>query len=52
MMAIGAHFARTSNPSADGLVNLPAYDSESDQYLYIGESLEVKSGFSKIAEEE
>jgi hypothetical protein len=50
-MAIWAQFARTGNPSIDGLVNWPAYDSETDQYLYIGESLEVKSGFSKIAQE-
>ena len=52
MMAIWAQFARTGNPSIHGLVNWPAYDSETDQYLYISESLEVKSGFSKIAQEQ
>jgi para-nitrobenzyl esterase len=51
MMAMWTQFARTGNPSVDGLVNWPAYDSETDQYLYIGESLEVRSGFSKIAQE-
>ena len=47
-----AQFARTGNPNVEGLVTWPAYDSETDQYLYLGESLKVKLGFSKIAQED
>jgi carboxylesterase type B len=49
MMAIWAQFARTGNPNVKGLVTWPAYDSATDQYLYMADSLQVKSGFSKIA---
>ena len=52
MMKMWTQFARTGDPSVDGSVNWPAYDSETDQYLYIGESLEIKAGFSKIAQED
>ena len=52
MMAMWAQFARTGNPDIEGIVKWPPYNSETDQYLYIGESLEVKSGFSKVAQEQ
>jgi carboxylesterase type B len=48
MMTMWARFARTGNPNVKGLVNWPAYEAASDQYLYITEALEVKTGFSKI----
>jgi para-nitrobenzyl esterase len=48
MMTIWAQFAKTGNPNVKGLVNWPAYEAASDQYLYITEPLEVKSGFSGI----
>jgi carboxylesterase type B len=51
MMAMWVQFAQTGNPSVENLVAWPAYNSETDQYMYITESLEVKSGFSKIAQE-
>jgi para-nitrobenzyl esterase len=50
VMAIWAQFARTGNPNVEGLVTWPAYESAKDQYLYIAEPLQVKSGFSKIAQ--
>ncbi len=51
MMALWSQFARSGDPNVEDLVGWPAYDSEMDQYLYIGESLHVKPGFSKIIQE-
>jgi para-nitrobenzyl esterase len=50
MMAMWAQFAKTGNPNVAGLVDWPAYESAKDQYLYIAELLQVKSGFSKVAQ--
>jgi para-nitrobenzyl esterase len=50
MMAMWTQFARTGNPNVKGLVSWPAYDSATDQYLYISDPLQVKSGFSKVAQ--
>jgi para-nitrobenzyl esterase len=52
MMAIWAQFARTGNPNVKGLVSWPAYDSATDRYLYISDPLQVKSGFSKVAQKQ
>ena len=43
-MALWKQFAKTGNPSVDGLIEWPAYTSDGDQYLDIGVELEVKSG--------
>ena len=51
MMAMWAQFAKTGDPNVEGLTAWPAYEAETDQYLYIAEPLEVKSGFSKVAQE-
>ena len=48
MMAMWTQFAKTGNPSVEGLVTWPAYEAATDQYLYIADPLEVKSGFSQI----
>jgi para-nitrobenzyl esterase len=48
MMKMWVQFARTGDPSVSGLVKWPAYEAATDQYLYIAEPLEVKSGFSKL----
>jgi hypothetical protein len=50
MMTIWANFARTGNPSIPGVVDWPAWDEATDQYLYITEKPEVRSGFSKVAQ--
>jgi para-nitrobenzyl esterase len=50
MMAMWAQFTRTGNPNVKGLITPPAYDSAADQYLYIADPLQVKSGFSKVAQ--
>jgi carboxylesterase type B len=50
MMAMWAQFALTGDPNMEGLVTWPVYDSETAQYLYINESLRIKSGFSEVAQ--
>jgi para-nitrobenzyl esterase len=52
MMAMWAQFARSGDPNVEGLVNWPAYDSETDQYLYIAEPLQIKIGFSEVGQKE
>lgn len=51
MMKIWVKFAKTGDPSVRGLVNWPSWEEDTDSYLYITEPLQVKSGFSKIAQQ-
>jgi hypothetical protein len=37
-------FAKIGDPSVEGLVTWPAYEAATDQYLEIGEPLQVKTG--------
>jgi len=48
MMAMWTQFARTGDPNIKGLITWPAYEKAKDQYLYIAEPLEIKSGFSQV----
>jgi para-nitrobenzyl esterase len=48
MMSMWTQFARTGDPNVKRLITWPAYEASTDQYLYIADPLEVKSGFSKI----
>jgi para-nitrobenzyl esterase len=48
MMALWTQFAATGDPSVKGTVSWLPYDLNSQQYLDIGETLQVKSGFSKV----
>jgi para-nitrobenzyl esterase len=48
MMAIWARFAKTGNPGVERLVQWPPWDKGTDKYLYIADTMMVKSGFSKI----
>jgi carboxylesterase type B len=48
MMTIWTHFAKTGDPSVKGLIEWPAWDKSHDQYLYISETLEVRSGYSDL----
>jgi para-nitrobenzyl esterase len=50
MMKMWVQFAGTGNPGIPGQVTWPEWDSKNDQYLYINESLQVKSGFSKVGQ--
>ena len=43
-MRIWSAFAKTGNPSVSGLIEWPAYTQQNDQYLRIGQTLEVKKG--------
>ena len=48
MMSIWTQFARTGNPSVKGLIEWPAWDEAGDRYLFIAETLEIKSGYSDL----
>jgi len=41
---IWAQFARTGNPSVEGLIEWPAYTEENNNYLDIGAPIEAKTG--------
>ena len=50
MMNFWSSFAGTGKPKAKGTPDWPEYSIKSDEYIYIGEKLGVKSGFSKVAQ--
>ena len=52
MMTIWTQFAKTGNPSVKGLIECPAWEANTDQYLYITEPLQVKSGYSKVGKKQ
>ena len=43
-MRMWAAFAKTGDPSVKGLIEWPAYTQQNDQYLHIGQKLQVKMG--------
>ena len=43
-------FARTVVPGIKRVMDWPAWDEADDQYLYITEKPEVRSGFSKVGQ--
>jgi para-nitrobenzyl esterase len=49
MMSVWTQFARTGNPSVKGLIEWPAWDKDGDQYLYVNETLKVKTRYSDLA---
>lgn len=59
MMSYWAQFAASGDPNQKGLTHWPAYDAKADQYLELGDNVQVKSGlcleactlFQKIARE-
>jgi para-nitrobenzyl esterase len=48
MMRMWVQFARTGNPSVEGLIDWPAWNPSGDQYLDIEWPLQVKTGYSGI----
>ena len=50
MMSMWTQFAKTGDPNIKGLITWPAYEASGDQYLYIADTLQVKSGFSTIGQ--
>jgi len=51
MMKMWAQFAQTGDPSVKGMIQWPVYNKEEDQYMYIADPLEIKTGFSQIKPE-
>lgn len=52
MMQMWTQFARTGNPSVKGLIFWPPWEPSTDKYLYIAEPLQVKLGYSKVAQKQ
>jgi para-nitrobenzyl esterase len=50
MMSMWAQFAKTGNPSVEGMIDWPAYEASTDKYLYIADPLEVRTGFSEVGQ--
>jgi para-nitrobenzyl esterase len=50
MVTMWVQFAKTGDPNVDGLIEWPAYEEDTDQYLKIGDPLEVKTGLYIPAE--
>jgi para-nitrobenzyl esterase len=50
MMLMWTQFARTGNPSVKDLIYWPPWEPSTDKYLYIAEPLQVKLGYSKVAQ--
>jgi para-nitrobenzyl esterase len=50
MMNLWSSFAETGKPKTEGIPDWPEYSAKSDEYLYIGEKFEIKSGFSNVAQ--
>jgi para-nitrobenzyl esterase len=50
MMRLWAQFAKTGKPSVKHLIDWPAYDKATDRYLNFNEKVEIKSGFTKVAQ--
>jgi para-nitrobenzyl esterase len=48
MMRTWVQFARTGDPSVEGLIDWPKWDPSGDQYLDIQWPLQVKTGYSEI----
>ena len=48
MMGLWTEFAKTGKPKVQGVPNWPPYTPANDSYLYIGGTLEVRTGYSKL----
>jgi len=50
MMTMWTQFAKTGEPNVKGIITWPPYEEATDRYLYIAEPLQVKGGFSQVAQ--
>jgi para-nitrobenzyl esterase len=48
MMNMWSQFARTGDPNVEGLIEWPVWKPSSDQYLYVKDTLQVRTGYSKV----
>ena len=48
MMGLWAEFARTGKPQAPKGPDWPPYASTNDSFLYISDTPEIKTGYSKL----
>jgi para-nitrobenzyl esterase len=51
VMGLWTEFARTGKPQAPGVPDWPPYTSTNDAYLYVSETPEVKTGYSKLPDQ-
>jgi carboxylesterase type B len=51
VMELWASFARTGVPEVKEVANWPVYSDDTDKYLYITETPEIKASFSKVAQQ-
>jgi para-nitrobenzyl esterase len=51
MMSLWTQFAKKGKPAVKGLIDWPAYETAGDRYLYVNQGLEIKSGYSRVAQE-
>jgi para-nitrobenzyl esterase len=50
MMKIWTQYAKDGNPSVAGLIDWPAWDKDTDKYLFIDTSVRVKTGYSRLTQ--
>ncbi len=48
MMQMWSQFARTGDPNIKGFLEWPTWEPGSDKYLYVKDTLQVKTGYSKV----
>jgi para-nitrobenzyl esterase len=51
MMGLWASFAKTGIPRAQGVPHWPEYSRNTDRYMNICDRFEIRTGFSKVAEQ-
>jgi para-nitrobenzyl esterase len=47
-MKMWAQFARTGDPNIAGLIEWPIWEKSADKYLYVHDTFEIKTGYSKV----
>jgi para-nitrobenzyl esterase len=50
MMKMWAQYAKTGDPNVKGLTEWPEWEAGPDNYLYVKDTLQVKTGYSRVAQ--